>query len=177
MENSGYKGRAVELAFCENVCNSERMEIVRLKAPSSEYDALARSARRAQATYLNILNTPTKLDVYVSTKMQELLHRLPKRFWDNKYVDGLMNSNPVGWANVIVYRTYLGFFNLKQFVLQGPLQMLNTLAIAPVKGTQALISMPAVILGHFFKDTPIVKYIPKLFQPYEQHYLIPLTLK
>lgn len=133
-----------------------------IKAPSSEYDELARSARRAQATYLNILNTPTKLDVYISTKMQELLHRLPKRFWDNKYVDGLMNSNVIGWSNAIVYRTYLGFFNLKQFVLQGPLQMLNTLSIAPVKGTQALVSLPAIVLGHFFKDTPVVKYIPKL---------------
>jgi len=133
-----------------------------IKAPNSDYDEMARAARRAQLMYQNIVNTPTKLDVWLSTKMTDMLHRLPKRFWDNKYMDGLLRSKPVDWANALVYRTYLGLFNAKQFVLQGPLQMFNILSFSPVKGTQALVSLPAIIMGHFFKNTPIIKYIPKL---------------
>lgn len=133
-----------------------------IKAPNSNYDAMARAARRAQLTYQNLLNTPTKLDTWISTKMTDTLHRLPKRFWDNKYMDAALRSRPVDWMNALVYRTYLGFFNAKQFVLQGPLQMFNILSFAPVKGLQALVSIPAVLMGHFFKDTPIVKQIPKL---------------
>lgn len=133
-----------------------------IKAPNSDYDEMARAARRAQLMYQNLVNTPTKLDVWLSTKMTDMLHRLPKRFWDNRYMDGLLRSKPIDWANALVYRAYLGLFNAKQFVLQGPLQMFNILSFAPVKGTQALVSLPAIIMGHFFKDTPVIKQIPKL---------------
>lgn len=147
-----------------------------IKAPNSSYDALARAARRAQITYANILNIPTTLDMKINEFTTDLLHMLPKRWWDNKAMDKLLELSPANWANGIVYRNYLGCFNAKQFLLQGPFQMANTISLAPLHGQQALISLPAILLGHFFKDTPVVKYIPKLlagmggisFQKYEE---------
>lgn len=141
---------------------SEVIASADIKAPNSSYDNLARAARRAQTTYANILNIPTTLDVKIHEFTSDLLHMLPKRWWDNKYMDWALTHSPANFANAVVYRNYLGCFNAKQFLLQGPFQMMNTLAISPVHGTQAAVSLPAIIMGHFFKDTPVVKYIPKL---------------
>lgn len=133
-----------------------------IKAPNSAYDDLARAALRAQTTYANILNIPTKLDMEINRFMSGLLHMLPKRWWDNKAVDAMIRVNPVNALNAVVYRNYLGVFNAKQFLLQGPFQMLNTVSLAPVQGLRAAMLLPVVMTGHFFKNTPIVKHIPKL---------------
>ena len=141
---------------------SEVITSAEIKAPNSAYDDLARAATRAQATYANILNVPTKLDMKINNFMSGLLHMLPKRWWDNKVIDAMIRVNPVNAFNAIVYRNYLGCFNAKQFLLQGPFQMMNTVSLAPVQGPRAAMLLPIVLTGHFFKDTPIVKYIPKL---------------
>lgn len=141
---------------------AEVIAAAQIKAPNSSFDDLARAATRAQATYKNILNIPTTLDTKINKFFTGLFHTLPKRFWDNRFVDSILKSNPVDYANAVVFRNYLGCFNIKQFILQGPAQMVNNLAIHPVRGLQALVSIPAVLLGHFFKNTPVVKYIPKL---------------
>lgn len=133
-----------------------------IKAPNSYFDDMARAALRAQTTYANILNIPTTLDIKIHEFTTGLLHMLPKRWWDNKVVDRMIRTSPANAFNAIVYRNYLGMFNAKQFLLQGPFQMLNTLSIAPVQGARAAISLPAILIGHFWKNTPIVKYIPKL---------------
>lgn len=134
-----------------------------IKAPNSYYNSMAVAAKRAQMTYANVLNIPTKLDVMINKAITEMFHMLPRRWWDNKAMDKLLRWKPADWANAIIYRNYLGMFNAKQFILQGPFQMANTWALAgPVKGTQALVSLPAIIAGHFFKNTPVVKQIPKL---------------
>ena len=134
----------------------------KIVAPNSSYDTLAAAAKRAQAVYGNILNAPTELDIHISNFMTSILHKLPKRWWDSKFMDWAKKNNPVNWANMVVYRNYLGCFNAKQFLLQGPFQMINTVSLSPLHGTQAAVSLPAILMGHFFKDTPVVKYIPKL---------------
>lgn len=142
---------------------AEVISSANIKAPNSFYNDMAVAAKRAQITYRNILNMPTTMDMRINRFIADTFHMLPRRFWDNKYVDKLLRSRPADYANAIIYRNYLGVFNAKQFLLQGPFQMANTYALAGVtKGTQALVSLPAIIMGHFFKNTPVVKYIPKL---------------
>lgn len=133
-----------------------------IKAPNSAYEDMARAAQRAQMTYRNILNVPTKLDQHINNYISGLFKMLPKRWWDNKTMDALSRSDPIGWANAIIYRNYLGFFNPKQFLVQGPFQMLNTVAFEPLHGLHAAAAIPAVLAGHFFKNTPVFRVLPKI---------------
>lgn len=134
-----------------------------IKAPNSDLDNTARAARRMQAFYRNILNIPTESDKLINKAITNAVHMLPKSWWDTKAMDRLLKSHPAQAMNAIVFRTYMGCFNIAQFFKQGIGSMLNTTSLAnPIHSSRALMAMPMMVIGHFFKDTPYMKYIPKV---------------
>lgn len=142
---------------------AEAIATAHIEAPNDALRDVATAARRCQMSYKNILNIPTRMDTAINKGITNAVKGLlPNSWWNTRAVQKLMNSSPISFANAVVFRTYLGCFNIAQLFKQGPGAMINTFALDPVNGARALVSMPAVLMGHFFKDTPVVKYIPKL---------------
>lgn len=164
-----FKKRYTDVIDKSNGYNPNRMSgsqviaTANIKAPNSDLDDVARAARRMQTFYKNILNIPTKSDEIINKGIQNAVHLLPKSWWDTKAMDKLLATHPAQAMNSIVFRTYMGCFNIAQFFKQGIGSMLNTTALAdPVRAAQALFTMPWAIMGHFFKDTPILKEAAKI---------------
>lgn len=119
-----------------------------IKAPNSHYNAMAREAARMQATYKAMKNTPTVLDDYINRNISNIIESLPRNWWDNEYVDALRNSNMVDWANAVIFRAYLGLFNIQQLFKNGILPIMNMATLEPLQAFKALQATPAVVLAH-----------------------------
>lgn len=128
----------------------------KISAPNESYRALANEAARAQASYKNIKNIPTKIDESINNHLTNLITALPRGWWDNSFVDSLRTVNPVKWANTVIFRNYLGFFNAAQFYKNGILPVINMLSL-DTNAWKAVRSAPAVVAAHFMKGEGAIK--------------------
>lgn len=164
-----FKKRYRDVIDRENGYNPDKMSgpqviaTANIKAPNSDLDDVARAATRMQTYYKNLLNIPTPSDRLINKALTNAVHMLPKKWWDTKAMDKLLKKHPAQAMNAIVFRTYMGCFNIAQFFKQGFGSMLNTAILAkPTVAARALLAMPMMVVGHFFKDTPYMKYVPKV---------------
>jgi hypothetical protein len=135
-------------------------EVIRtayIKAPNSRYSAQAREARRVQATYKALKNMPTIMDEYINDRITDVLKVLPKSWWDNSVVDFLRSQNPADWANAIIFRNYLGFFNIQQIFKNGVLPVINIAVYEPELGFKAMKAAPAVISSYYNRNSKVLK--------------------
>lgn len=130
----------------------EVIQVASIVAPNSYYNAKARAAARMQATYKALKNTPTKMDELLNKWISSSIESLPKDWWDNKYVEYLRHTKPIEFANAVIFRAYLGMFNIQQLFKNGVLPIINMVTLDPRVAFKALGAVPSVVLAHLNKD-------------------------
>lgn len=133
------------------VSGEDVIKLATIKAPNSYFNELAREAARSQATYKAMKNTPTVLDEAINRHISNIIEKLPREWWDNEYVDALRNSNIADWANTIIFRAYLGFFNIQQLFKNGILPIVNMATLEPTLALKAIKAAPSMVLAHIYK--------------------------
>ena len=127
------------------------IKLASIKAPNSYYNELAREAARSQATYKAMKNIPTVLDDAINRNISNIIESLPREWWDNEFVDSLRNSNIADWANAIIFRAYLGVFNIQQLFKNGVLPIINMVTLEPTLALKAIVAAPSIVLAHIYK--------------------------
>lgn len=128
-------------------------------------EGLAREALRAQTNYLAFKNIPTKMDMTINDWFSNTIKTLPRSWWDSKAMDRLRETRPADVANAIVFRNYLGAFNINQLWKNGALPIMNTVWTDPLHGARAVIASPLLAIAHYHgHDKFISKAIDKLAQ-------------
>lgn len=135
----------------------EVIRSAKITAPNSSYSAMAREARRAQATYKAMKNMPTVVDEMFNDVVSEIITSLPRGWWDNKIVDALRTSKPVDWANALLFRNYLGMYNIQQMFKNGVLPILNITIYEPAYGFKAMKALPAVLTSYYNRGSKVLK--------------------
>ena len=135
-------------------------EVIRtahIKAPNSRYSAMAREARRVQSTYRALKNMPTVIDEALNDRISDIIKALPRNWWDTALMDKVRQSNPADWANALIFRVYLGFFNIQQLFKNGVLPIANIAIYEPSLGFKAIKAAPAVLASYYNRDSKVLK--------------------
>ena len=135
----------------------EVIRTAKVKAPNSRYSKVAREAKRVQATYKALKNMPTAMDEAISDAISNIITSLPRGWWDNSVVDALREVKPIDWANAVIFRNYLGFFNIQQLFKNGMLPIMNIAMYEPLHGFKAITAAPAVVSSYYNRGNKILK--------------------